>query len=148
METNARPRHIEFEGSGAKVWIAAEMAGTVQIADTANKAIEQTMTFAPPGVPAYKVMPCGIRFTPDGKTAIVALGRADSIAVVDVPTRKVRGYVKVGDRPWHLAITPDGTRAIVANGASDSVSFVDIAAMQVTATIPAGGGPWGVALGR
>ena len=121
---------------------------SVQIADTGTRAIEQTLTFAPPGVPAYKVMPCGIRFTPDGKTAVVALGRADSIAVVDVASRKVRGYVKVGDRPWHLAISPDGTRAIVANGASDSVSFVDIAAMQVTATIKAGGGPWGVALGH
>ncbi|MGM3062938.1 hypothetical protein ACS2UW_26890, partial [Bacillus cereus group sp. BC318] len=43
METDARPRHIEFEASGAKVWIAAEMAGTVQIADTATKAIEQTL---------------------------------------------------------------------------------------------------------
>jgi YVTN family beta-propeller protein len=122
------------------------MGGTVHVVDVATRTIEKTLSFAAPGVQAYKVMPCGIRFTPDGKTAIIALGRADMIAIVDVSTTSVRGYVQVGERPWHLAITPDGARAIVANGVSDSLSVVDIASMAVTATIQAGAGPWGVAL--
>jgi YVTN family beta-propeller protein len=92
------------------------------------------------------VLPCGIRFTPDGRTAVIALGRADSIALVDVASRKVKGYVKTGGRPWHLAITADGTRAVVANGTSDDVAVVDLASATVTARIPAGEGPWGVVL--
>jgi DNA-binding beta-propeller fold protein YncE len=53
------------------------------------------------------VLPCGIRFTRDGKLAVVALGRANHIALVDVPTRKVLGYVRVGGRPgiWLSART-------------------------------------------
>ena len=84
---------------------------------------------------------------------MIGIGDIDALffdrdLAIELYVNKGRGYVEVGERPWHLAITPDGTRAIVANGASDSISFVDIAAMQVTATIKAGGGPWGVALGR
>ncbi|MCJ2182649.1 PQQ-dependent catabolism-associated beta-propeller protein [Novosphingobium sp. 1949] len=139
---------VEEMETDARVWVGAEMAGTVHIADVASRSIVKTLTFAPPGVPAYKVMPCGIRFTPDGKTALVALGRADAVAIVDVASATVRGYVAVGERPWHLAIEPDGRRALVANGASDTLSLVDIAAMKVIATIPAGKGPWGVALGN
>jgi len=112
----------------------------------ATRDILETIPFAPPGAMPYKVLPCGIRFTPDGKTAVIALGRADAIALVDTQTRKVRSYVKTGGRPWHLAITADGTRAVVANGTSNDVAVVDLASGKVTARIPTGEGPWGVAL--
>ncbi len=92
------------------------------------------------------MLPCGIRFTPDGKTAVVALGRANMIALVDVATRKFRAYVPVGKRVWHLAISGDGTHAYTANGLSDDVSVVDLAAANVVTTIPAGGAPWGAAI--
>ncbi|MCB2080158.1 MAG: beta-propeller fold lactonase family protein, partial [Novosphingobium sp.] len=145
-ETDLRPRHVEFTPNGREVWVAAEVGQKVQVIDLANKHVIETIDFAPPGVLAYKVLPCGIRFTSDGKTAVVALGRSDTIALIDTATRAVKGYVPVGGRPWHLAITPDDSRAIVANGASDDVSIIDLATMQVVQTIPAGKGPWGVAL--
>jgi YVTN family beta-propeller protein len=126
------------------LWIAAEMGGVVQIADPATRQITAKIAFAPPGVQPICVMPCGIRFTPDGKKAVVALGRANHIAIVDVATRRVESYVKVGQRPWHLAITPDGARAIVANGLSDDVSIVDLSTKAVVATIrrAPGHGAW------
>ena len=91
-------------------------------------------------------MPCGIRFTEGGRIAVIALGRANHIALVDVASRTVAGYVRVGGRPWHLAISPDGKHAIVANGMTDNVSVVDLASRSVIATVPAGGAPWGVAI--
>ena len=128
------------------MWIAAEIGQTVHVIDVASKEIIETIPFAPPGALPYKILPCGIRFTPDGKTAVVALGRANSIALVDTATRKVTDYIKVGGRPWHLAITADGKRAVVANGGSDDISIVDLAKREVIATISAGEGPWGVVL--
>jgi YVTN family beta-propeller protein len=92
-------------------------------------------------------MPCGIRFTPDGKTAVVALGRADRIAVIDVASRTVKATIPVGKRVWHLALNADGSRAFTANGLSNDVSVVDLAAGQVIATVPAGVAPWGAVLG-
>ena len=146
IETEARPRHAEFTPDGREMWLSAEMGGVVQVFDPATRKFTGRIEFAPPGVSSIKVMPCGIRFTSDGKTAVVALGRANHIALVDVATHKVRGYVKVGLRPWHLALSADEHTAIVANGQSNDISLVDLASMSVKATVPAGDGPWGVAL--
>ena len=118
----------------------------VQVVDPASRKIVATIPFAPPGVSAYKVLPCGIRFTHDGTKAWVALGRANHIALVDVATRKVLAYVPVGGRPWHLALSPDERQVLVANGMSDDVSVVDVASLKVVASVPAGSGPWGVAI--
>jgi YVTN family beta-propeller protein len=142
-ETELRPRHVEFTADGKQLWIAAETGGVVQIADSASHAILETLHFAPPGVKDYQVLPCGIRFTPDGRTAVVALGRANMIALVDVSSRKVRAYVPVGKRVWHLAISADGTRAYTANGVSDDVTVVDLGTAKPVGTIAAGAGPWG-----
>lgn len=142
--TDQRPRHVEFTADGAQLWIAAEIGGTVQIIDTTSRAVRETLRFEIPGVPAHRILPCGIRFTPDGRTAIVALGRADHVALVDVATRKVRAYVPVGKRVWHVAVSADGTQAYTANGLSDSVSVIDLAKAQVSATIAVGSAPWGI----
>ena len=69
-----------------------------------------------------------------------------TIALVDVATRKVTGYVKVGARPWHLGLSADDRFAIVANGLSDDVSMVDLATLAVVASVKVGAGPWGVAV--
>jgi len=91
-------------------------------------------------------MPVGIRFTPDGKTALIALGRGNTIAFVDVATRKPSGYVTVGGRVWHLAISADGRRAFAANGLTSDVSVIDLATRRVIATIPVDKAPWGVVI--
>ena len=143
-ETDQRPRHVEFTADGTQLWIAAEIGGTVQIADPHTRKITAAIRFAIAGVQDHLILPCGIRFTPDGKTAVVALGRANHIALVDVATHTVRAYVPVGKRVWHVAISADGTRAYAANGLSDSVSIVDLASAKVVGTVPVGAGPWGI----
>ena len=60
--------------------------------------------------------------SPDGKTAYVALGKANHVAVVDVASRNVKAYVLVGKRPWGLALSRDGQRLYVTNGQSDDLS--------------------------
>jgi YVTN family beta-propeller protein len=95
-------------------------------------------------VPASKLLPVGVRFTPDQKTALVALGRANHVAIIDRASRRVTALVPVGMRVWHLAISADGSRAYAANGLSDTVSVIDIPSAKVVATVPTGRAPWGV----
>ncbi|WP_436426450.1 hypothetical protein, partial [Enterococcus faecium] len=90
----------------------------VQILDTTSHAVTKTIAFAPPGVFKDKIMPVGIRFTPDRKQAVVALGRADTLAIVDVASATVTGYIPVGRRVWHSAIDAAGSRVFSANGLS------------------------------
>jgi len=81
---------------------------------------------------------------PDGTLVFVSLGRARSIAVIDVKSRKfVRAIDDVGGRPWGIAISADGKTLYTANGPSGDVSIVDVTSGTVTARIATGGSPWG-----
>jgi YVTN family beta-propeller protein len=43
MDTEKRPRHVEFTADGKELWIAAEVGGVVQIADPKTRAITATI---------------------------------------------------------------------------------------------------------
>jgi YVTN family beta-propeller protein len=56
---------------------------------------------------ASRATPVGMMTDNDGKTAFVALGRADYIAFVDTATREIRDYVLVGSHPWGIVLSAD-----------------------------------------
>ncbi|WP_020598423.1 bifunctional YncE family protein/alkaline phosphatase family protein [Spirosoma panaciterrae] len=53
------------------------------------------------------LMPFGMALTKDEKTLYVALLAFNAIAVVDVPTRTVRGLIPTGWGPTRVALSPD-----------------------------------------
>ena len=87
--------------------------------------------------------PVDLLMTADGKTAFVALGRANHVAVVDVASRKVTDYILVGKRPWGLALGRDEETLFVANGLSDDVSIIDVASHRVLKSVAVGRVPYG-----
>jgi YVTN family beta-propeller protein len=91
--------------------------------------------------------PMGATLSPDGKQLYVSNGRGESVAVIDVATRKVVRLIDgVGARPWGIAQSPDGKRLYTANGPSNDLSVVDLATGKVEKRIKIGGLPWGVAV--
>ena len=119
------------------VWVSAEIGGTVAVIDRSRKIVKLAFEIA--GVP---VQPVGVRFTKDGKTAFVALGPANRVAVVDVPTYAVKSYILVGQRPWHMALSADGTKLYVANGLTNDMTIVDVATLKPEKTVAVGRLPW------
>ena len=97
-------------------------------------------------MPAESIQPVGIAITPDAKTAFVALGPANRIAVVDTETYKVRKYLLVGQRVWNLAFSLDGKRLYTTNGVSNDLSAIDVDGLRVVKSVPVGQLPWGVAV--
>jgi YVTN family beta-propeller protein len=90
--------------------------------------------------------PMGVVVSRDGKHAYVSGGRAGSVAVLDLATRRVaRTFEAVGARPWGVALSPDGKTLYTANGPSNDVSAIDVRTGEVRARIPSAGSPWGVA---
>ena len=84
---------------GKELWVTAELRGEVVIIDRGQICRHrQHIAFLPPGMRKADVTPVGLVMTKDGKTAYVTLGHAAHVAVVDVPTRKVLGYILVGKR--------------------------------------------------
>ncbi len=92
------------------------------------------------------VTPVGLVMTADGKTAYVTLGHANHVAIVDVATRKVTGYVLVGDRAWGIALSHDAKTLYVANGLGDDMTVVDVASRKATESVPVGRTPYAIVI--
>jgi PQQ-dependent catabolism-associated beta-propeller protein len=140
-----RPRHAEFTPDGKELWVTSEIGGTVTVFDVANQQELAKLSFEIPGIHADRVQPVGMKITSDGKTAFLALGPANHIAVIDVATRKVREYLLVGRRVWHMDFSDDEKYLLTSNGLSSDVSIVDVAAEKVIKSVKVGRFPWGVA---
>jgi YVTN family beta-propeller protein len=83
--------------------------------------------------------------SPDGAHLYVSLGRAKSVAVIDVASRTVTKVIAdVGTRPWGIGISPDGKTLFTANGRSGDIAFIDAASGTVERHVATGGSPWGI----
>ena len=77
--------------------------------------------------------PCGMAFSPDGRTLYVANSDGDTVSIIDVKERRIRRSVPVGPPddpgfgqiPTSVALSADGRRLYVACGGSNSVAVVE-----------------------
>lgn len=141
-----RPRRLLLLPGGKELWVSNELSGQVSIIDRAANRVSATLDFLPPGFRQVDVTPVGMTMTRNGKTAIIALGRANHVAFVDTATRKVEDYVLVGSRAWGVALSPDEKTLYVANGLSDDLSIVDMASHKAIRAVPVGRVPHSVAV--
>jgi PQQ-dependent catabolism-associated beta-propeller protein len=131
-----RPRR--FLLAGGELWVSSELDASVSIIRTSDHSVQATVPFRPQGMRSEDVTPVGMALSPDGRTAYVGLGRANHVAVVDVASRRVKGYVLAGKRAWGLAVSRDGKRLYVANGLSDDLTIVDTQSLKATRTLRVG----------
>jgi YVTN family beta-propeller protein len=141
-----RPRRMVLAAGGAELWVTNELGSSVSIVSTKDLNVIHTLQFEIKGMRADDISPVGIALSPDGKTAYVALGRANHVGWVDVASRKLTNTVLVGKRAWYVALTRDGSRMFVANGLSDDVTVVDVAAVKALKSVPVGRVPYGVVI--
>jgi PQQ-dependent catabolism-associated beta-propeller protein len=144
----SRPRFAAFKSDGSELWVSSEVGGTVSIVDPVKHVVTGKITFEIPGLRKEAIQPVGISITPDDKTAFIALGPANRVAVVDTATHQVVKYLLVGQRVWHMAFTPDNKFLLVTNGVSNDVSVIDVAALKVIKTIQVGELPWGITIAK
>jgi YVTN family beta-propeller protein len=147
MKSGARPRSVVFTADGAIAFVTDENSGTVTVIDAPAHKVVATIKVPPtPGTP-MEPRPMGAVLSPDGRKLYVSLGRAKSVAVVDVAGRTVdRSIEGVGTRPWGIGVSADGRKLYTANGPSGDVSVIDVATGKVDKQIATGGSPWGVAV--
>ncbi len=141
---DTRPRVSEFTWDGSEVWVSAEVGGTVAVIDAATRKVKTKISFEIAGVRPELIQPMGIRFNKDGSRAVVALGRANRVALIDTKTYKVLDYILVGQRPWHLAFSADFSKLYTANGLSNDMTVVDTATWKAEKSAPVGRLPWGI----
>jgi YVTN family beta-propeller protein len=144
IKVGKRPRRFALSPDAAELWVSNELGSSVSIINTANRSVKKTLVFEITGMRKNDISPVGMLFTPDGKTAWVALGRANHVAEVDVATHTVRKVILTGKRSWGLGLSGNGSRLYVANGLSDDLTIIDIASGKALKTVPAGRVPHSV----
>jgi len=146
VKVGKRPRRMAITPDGKELWVTSELDASVSIISTADHSVLSTLKFEVKGARAEDITPVGIAMTRDGKRAFVSLGRANHVAFVDVPARKVTQLVLVGKRAWNVTLDKAEARLYVVNGLSDDVTVVDVAGAKALKSIPVGRVPYGLVI--
>src|SRR5690606_28201841 len=136
LPTGEGTEGIDVSPGGEEVWVSAR-SGSVAVVDAGSNEIVATL-------PAEGV-PIRVKFTPDGKYALVACTQAGEVIVFDVATREPVKSIKAGNGPVGVLVRPDGKQAYVANTGGDDISVIDMSTLEVIKTIPVGDTPDGMA---
>ncbi|MBL4719823.1 MAG: beta-propeller fold lactonase family protein, partial [Alphaproteobacteria bacterium] len=73
--------------------------------------------------------------TPDGRLGFAAYGEGDSMAVLDLRTKKKIKTLKLGDLPWRAYSTADGRFMIIPNNGDETVSIVSTSTLSEVARL-------------
>lgn len=144
VKVGKRPRRMALTPDGKELWVTSELDASASVISTANHEVIGKVKFEVKGARAEDITPVGIQMTRDGKRAFVALGKANRVAFVDVPGRKVTDLVLVGKRAWNVTLDQAEARLYVVNGLSDDVTVVDVSGAKAVKSIPVGRVPYGL----
>jgi YVTN family beta-propeller protein len=107
-----------------------------------NLTIVDVHTGTPVATLPIGAYPRGIVSDPLSKKAYVAVMGANSVAIVDLQTLTVSGYIRgVGNSPRHLVISPDGNFLYVTLNGDGHVAKIDLTTNQVVARVATGSEP-------
>jgi YVTN family beta-propeller protein len=129
---------FDVSPDGKEIWVANAQDGTVSIIDAAKKQVTQTLA-----VDARSAN--RLKFTLNGKLALISTLRGPDLIIVDTATRKVIKRVPVGRGAAGIVMQPDGSRAFVACSPDDYVAVIDLKSLAVAGRIDVGGEPDGLA---
>src|SRR5208283_392725 len=105
-----------------EIWVANAQDGTVSIIDVGGKQVTQTLAANVAGANRLK-------FTPDGKLALISSLRGPDVTVIATATRKTVKRIPVGTGAAGIQIQPDGARAFVACSPDGYVAVIDLHSM-------------------
>jgi YVTN family beta-propeller protein len=127
-----------FDVHGSELWAANAQDGTISIIDLAAKKVTETLS-------ANVNSANRLKFTPDGKLALVSMLNSPDLAIFDVATRKLKKRIPIGHGAAGIEMQPDGSRAFVACTPDSYVVIIDLKTLEETGRINAGKNPDGMA---
>lgn len=132
------PEGFDISPDGKEIWAANSRDGSVSIVDIATKKTVHT-------IPGLTKRSNRLKFTPDGKLALISDLEANLLVVVDTATRKETKRIKTGQTPEGILMSPDGVTAYVAMAGDGHVATIDLKTLEITGKIETGAGPDGMA---
>ena len=132
------PEGFDVSPDGRELWAAHSRDGAVSIIDLQQKKVTATIDL-------QTRRSNRLKFTPDGKLALVSDLDAGEVLVIDVPARKVAKKIPIGRMVEGILMQPDGARAYVAVNGDNYVAILDLKTLAVTCRLETGRGPDGMA---
>jgi DNA-binding beta-propeller fold protein YncE len=123
---------------GRELWTADAEDGTISIIDLASSKRVATLDAKVFGANRLK-------FTLDGKLALISSLGSGDLVIYDVAARKESKRVAIGHGAAGILMQPDGARAFIACGPDNYVAVLDLKTLEVVGHIDAGGEPDGMA---
>jgi YVTN family beta-propeller protein len=117
---------FDVSPDGIEAWVANAQDGTVSVIDIAAKTVAATLAVNVPGANRLK-------FTPDGKLALVTAGTA--LVILDAATRKEVKRLPNVHGSGGIQMQPDGARAYVACGRDNYVAVIDLKTLELVGHI-------------
>jgi YVTN family beta-propeller protein len=129
---------FDVSPDGKEIWAANAGDGTVSIVEVASKQVRETLAADVGGANRLK-------FTPDGKLALISTLRGSDVTVIDTATRKTIKRIAVGHGAAGIVMQPDGARAFVACSPDGYVAVINLHSLEAVGRIEAGHDPDGLA---
>lgn len=125
-----------------RLFVANAGSDTVSVIDTRTDQVVRTVLVRPDdarGLPG--ATPTGLALSPDEKRLYVTLADMSAVAVVEVSSGKLTGYIPVGWYPTSVVVAPDGKRLFVTNAKGVNRRNPNAPAQLKPGAISPGGSP-------
>lgn len=132
------PEGIDISPDDKEVWAANSGDGTASVIDVATSKVIHTFN-------VHTKHSNRLKFTNDGKLALISDPGTNELIIVDAATRKVVKQLNVGRGPGGILIAPNGDIAYVALAGDNAVAVIDLHKLEIASRIPTGEGPDGLA---
>ena len=132
------PEGFDVSPDGREIWAAHSRDGGVSIIDLEQKKVVGTIDLKTKRSNRLK-------FTPDGKLALVTDLDAGELLVLDVASRAVTKRIPLGKMVEGILMQPDGARAYVAVNGDNYIAVIDLKTLTVAGRLETGKGPDGMA---
>jgi DNA-binding beta-propeller fold protein YncE len=119
-----------------QAWTVSPVDGKVYIIDVNEKKVTAK-------IDASAQRANRLKFTPDGKLALISAG--PEFVVIDVAAQKVVQRIATGHGSGGILVQPDGARAYVACSPDNYVAVIDLKTFAIVGRIQPGGNPDGMA---
>ena len=129
---------FDVSPDGKEMWVANAEDGTVSVIDLKAKKVVATLDANVPSANRLK-------FTLDGKLALVSVLRGPDLVILDGSTRKVVKRLPIGHGAAGVLMDPNGKRAYVSCGPDNDVAVIDLKTLTVVGHVYPGGNPDGLA---
>ena len=125
------PHNMTFSPDGKLLYVGNLGANFVSVIDVAKGKVideipvgdEQQLAALPGGEDDHQGV-INVTRTVDGRLGFAAYGDGDTMAVIDLRTRRKLKTLKLGDLPWRAYTTADSRYMIVPNNGDQTVSIV------------------------